>query len=128
MNAAATPLRPAERISTRVLIVEDDVDIRETLHELLECAGYEASEAANGLEGLLAARLAPPDLIVLDLMMPVMDGWQFRRAQRSDPALASIPVIVISASGPSPIDADLFLQKPFPLDRLVAAVARLRRS
>jgi CheY-like chemotaxis protein len=128
MIAAAAPLhRSAERTSTRVLIVEDDADIREALHELLEMAGYDASEAANGLEGLAAARRAPPDLIVLDLMMPVMDGWQFRRAQRSDPALASIPVIAISASGPSSsIDADTYLEKPFALDRLVAEVARLR--
>ncbi len=114
--------------AARVLIVEDDVDIRETLHELLESAGYETSQAANGLEALAAARLEPPDLIVLDLMMPVMDGWQFRSLQRSDPALASIPVIAISASGPSSsIDADLYLEKPFALDRLVEEVARLRR-
>ncbi len=114
---------------TRVLIVEDDADIREALGELLASAGYEIDEAANGLEGLAAARRARPDLIVLDLMMPVMDGWQFREAQERDPALAPIPVIVISASGPAAsIAADTFLEKPFPLDRLVAEVARLRRS
>jgi CheY-like chemotaxis protein len=129
--AAEYLARPAVRAPdmTRVLIVEDDADIRETLGELLEEAGYETDEAANGREALDAARRARPDLIVLDLMMPVMDGWQFRTAQKSDPALAEIPVIVISASGPpGSIDADTYLQKPFPLDRLVAEVARLRRA
>jgi CheY-like chemotaxis protein len=112
-----------------VLIVEDDVDIRETLGELLESAGYEIVRAANGLEALAAARRAPPDLIVLDLMMPVMDGWQFRSAQRRDPALASVPVIAISASaGSSTIDADTYLEKPFALDRFLAEVARLRAA
>ncbi|HET8540974.1 MAG TPA: response regulator [Anaeromyxobacter sp.] len=120
---------PERRASPRVLIVEDDLDIRETLAEVLASAGYETAQAANGLEGLVAARRAPPDLIVLDLMMPVMDGWQFRSVQRRDPALAEIPLIVISASGPSSsIDADTYLQKPFPLDRLVSEAARLRRS
>ncbi len=115
--------------SRRVLIVEDDVDIRETLGELLASAGYETACAANGLEGLTAARRATPDLIVLDLMMPVMDGWQFRSAQRDDPALAAIPVIVISASAAAPaIDADTYLEKPFSMDRLVAEVRRLSRS
>ncbi len=123
------PLPAAPTSCPRVLIVEDDVDIRETLGELLASAGYETSSAANGLEGLTAARRAPPDLIVLDLMMPVMDGWQFRSAQRNDPSLAAIPVIVISASAPpSTIDADTYLEKPFPMDRLVAEVARLSRS
>src|SRR5512142_2938239 len=107
-TAAATP-----GAARRVLIVEDDVDIRETLGELLATAGYETAGAANGLDGLAAARRAPPDLIVLDLMMPVMDGWEFRSAQRRDPALASIPVIVISASAPAAaIDADTYLEKP----------------
>jgi CheY-like chemotaxis protein len=133
MAAPQDPLPAADRppplASRRVLIVEDDVDIRETLGELLASAGYETAAAANGLEGLAAARQARPDLIVLDLMMPVMDGWQFRSAQRQDPALAAIPVIVISASAPaSTIDADTYLEKPFPMDRLVAEVARLSRS
>src|SRR5512138_1556906 len=126
---AAERAQPASPSSPRVLIVEDDVDIRETLAELLATAGYDTAQAANGRDGLDQARRAPPDLIVLDLMMPVMDGWQFRSAQRGDPALAPIPVIVISASGPSSsIDADLFLQKPFPMDRLVAEAERLRRA
>jgi CheY-like chemotaxis protein len=130
MAATLDPLPvPAARPHPRVLIVEDDVDIRETLGAMLATEGYDTAEAANGLEGLAAARRARPDLIVLDLMMPVMDGWQFRSAQRDDPALASIPVIVISASASSStIDADTYLEKPFPMDRLVAEIARLSRS
>jgi CheY-like chemotaxis protein len=127
---APAPLPSANaKPAPRVLIVEDDVDIRETLGDLLQTEGYETAAAGNGLEALAAARRARPDLIVLDLMMPVMDGWQFRSEQRQDPALAAIPVIVISASaGSRAIDADTYLEKPFSLDRLVEAVARLRRS
>jgi CheY-like chemotaxis protein len=126
---AAPPAQPASPTTPRVLIVEDDRDIRETLVELLASAGYETAQAANGRDALDAARHARPQLIVLDLMMPVMDGWQFRSEQRRDPALAPIPVIVISACDPSAaLDADLFLQKPFPMDRLVAEAARLLGS
>jgi CheY-like chemotaxis protein len=126
---AAKRAQPASPTSPRVLIVEDDADIRETLAELLATAGYDTAQAANGREALDQARRAPPDLIVLDLMMPVMDGWQFRSAQRRDPALAPIPVIVVSASGATAsIDADAFLQKPFPMERLVAEAERLRRA
>lgn len=130
MMKAPTPPSPANaKPAPRVLIVEDDADIRETLGELLRTEGYETAAAANGLEALAAARRVPPDLIVLDLMMPVMDGWKFRAEQRQDPVLAAIPVIAISASaGSRTIDADTYLAKPFSLDRFVEEVARLRRS
>jgi CheY-like chemotaxis protein len=81
-----------------VLIVEDDIDIRDALSQILEEEGYSVSTAANGQEALDLLRSGPPPrLILLDLMMPVMNGWQFRAAQREDPALAAIPVVVISA-------------------------------
>ena len=83
----------------RVVVVEDDELIRESLLEVLEENGYEAIGAGDGREALdkLAALDAPPCLIVLDLMMPGMDGREFRKHQLEDPAIASIPVVVISA-------------------------------
>ena len=83
----------------RVVIVEDDDLIRESLLEVLADNGYEAIGACDGRDALekLSALDAPPCLIVLDLMMPGMDGREFRRVQLADPALSTIPVVVISA-------------------------------
>jgi CheY-like chemotaxis protein len=109
----------------RVLVIEDDQDIREAVAEVLAADGYEVTAAANGLEGLREARARPPSLIVLDLMMPTMNGWQFREAQKREPALADIPVIVISAycdiEGPRLDEAARF-PKPFDLMTLLLAV------
>src|SRR5437879_4611456 len=81
-----------------VLVVEDDADVRETLAELLEAAGYQVAGAANGWQALGYLQWArPPGLILLDLMMPVMDGHQFRQRQRQEPVLASIQLAVVSA-------------------------------
>src|SRR5262245_10967205 len=83
-----------------VLIIEDDVSIRATMREALELLGYEAQVAQNGREALeILSKDYRPCLILLDLMMPVMDGWEFRRAQEQDPRLKDIPVIVVSADG-----------------------------
>jgi CheY-like chemotaxis protein len=83
----------------RILIVDDDVDLRETLISVLEDAGYDAIGAENGARALERLRGPGPRpcLIFLDLMMPIMDGQEFRERQLEDPALADIPVIVISA-------------------------------
>lgn len=83
----------------RVVVVEDDELIRDSLLEVLEDHGYEAIGASDGREALdkLASLDSPPCLIVLDLMMPGMDGREFRRLQLEDPALKTIPVVVISA-------------------------------
>jgi CheY-like chemotaxis protein len=81
-----------------ILIVEDDKEIRETLALLLRYEGYEVFEVANGKEGLdLLPRVTIPCLILLDLMMPVMDGWEFLRAKQTDIKIAPIPVVVVSA-------------------------------
>ncbi|MCZ7687359.1 MAG: response regulator [Sandaracinaceae bacterium] len=81
-----------------VLIVEDDPDIRETLQHILESAGYEAPAAANGREALdRLARMKAPCLVLLDLMMPVMDGWAFLKALDQDEALAGVPIVIVSA-------------------------------
>jgi CheY-like chemotaxis protein len=113
-----------------VMIVEDDSDTREMLERFLQLEGFHVRTAANGqlaLESLQAdSKLC---VILLDLMMPVMNGWQFRRAQVSDPKLSRIPVIVVTAAGARDdiptIDADAWLAKPVDLDRLLATIAPL---
>ena len=111
-----------------VLVVDDDDESRAILAEILGRAGYEMVQAQDGRQGLELARRRTPDLIVLDLLMPGMDGWSFRLAQRADPALAHVPVLVLSGD-PAPqaaaLDADLFLRKPIQADHLVAEVGRL---
>ena len=112
----------------RILVVEDDDDSRTLLGHLLTAEGYEVAEARNGLEGLRAARGCRPDLILLDVHMPVMDGFAFRRQQLVDAALASIPVICVSAlDGVSLQSRALgnveFVRKPIDFDRLMTLVA-----
>jgi len=83
-----------------IVVIEDDEDLRETLRELLEMEGFQVSTACNGLEGLrLIERSSRPCLILLDLMMPVMDGWEFLDTLRQNAAqLAQAPVAVVSAA------------------------------
>src|SRR3989442_228935 len=81
-----------------ILIVEDDPDIRESLQVVLETEGYNARTAANGKEGVAALEsLEHPCLVLLDLMMPVMNGWEFLAVQRNDERLNKVPVVVVSA-------------------------------
>ncbi len=106
----------------RVLIVEDDRDIREELTSLLEENDYCVLVADHGEHALEVMRAGNrPDAIILDLMMPVMDGWEFREHQKSDPDLARIPVIVTSASETS-VDANALLRKPIDRDALLRAL------
>jgi len=120
-------------VSATVFIVEDDVDTREMLGRFLELEGYHVETAANGklaLERLGSVVGAGPCVILLDLMMPVMDGWQFRQAQVRDAALAGIPVIVVSAAGRErleKIQADAYLSKPVDLDELLGCVTQFCR-
>src|SRR5690349_23695253 len=87
-----------DAVETSVLVVEDDFDLRDALVPILEYEGHRVVSAANGKEALERLRtMPPPSLILLDLMMPVMDGEQFRAQQLRDPALASIPVVIVSA-------------------------------
>jgi signal transduction histidine kinase len=115
-------------VPIRLLVVEDDADIRETLISILEREGFAVTAAADGREALARLREAAADLVILDLMMPVMDGWQFRLAQKRDPVLAQIPVLAISAdAGPkaAAIDAAAYLSKPFDYDVLLATIQRV---
>jgi CheY-like chemotaxis protein len=114
----------------RILVVEDDEATRDALTLVLQASGYQVTTAANGQEALDALREpSPPCLILLDLMMPVMDGWQFRALQRQDPALAVIPVVLVSADGNTPqkaasLGAAGFIQKPVDVHALLDTVQR----
>ena len=109
-----------------VLIVEDDADLREMMAQLLSLEGFRAMTVSNGREALqYLANGDKPDVILLDLMMPVMDGWEFRRQQQADPELSRVPVIVLSAldaTRASDLHAAAFLTKPLDFDRLLALV------
>ena len=113
-----------------VMVVEDDTLIREMVMQILAGEGFTAIGASNGEEALRQLRQEPltPSLILLDLMMPVMNGWQFRAKQLEDPALAEIPVIVMSATDDGDVPAEERVGKPFEIDALLAAVGRLARS
>jgi CheY-like chemotaxis protein len=115
-----------------VLIVDDDAAIRSVLVDLLEDEGYPVVSAANGHEALayLQHNTLRPCVILLDLMMPVMDGWQFRAAQQADTALATIPVVVLSASEnlrqvAQTLAATAYLAKPIDLAALTHTVNQL---
>jgi CheY-like chemotaxis protein len=117
--------------NNNILVVEDDESIRETMLMMLELEGYTARGAANGREALkLLRQMEPPCLILLDLMMPVMDGWQFRQEQVRDPELASIPVVIVSALASirekvAGLNAAGYLQKPVEPADLLHIVRRL---
>ena len=109
-----------------VLIVEDDADLREMMAQLLTLEGFHAEAVANGKEALDYLRTGDrPDVILLDLMMPVMDGWEFRRHQREDPQFAEVPVVVLTAldqSRAAHLGGAAFLKKPLDFDRLLELV------
>ena len=114
-----------DRTGGVVVVVDDDADWRDLVVELLASAGFAAVGAAHGKEALARARArrVPPALFVLDLEMPVMSGWEFRRAQARDPVLARVPVIVTSSADPGPIAFDAYLSKPYAPRDLLRAVS-----
>lgn len=124
-------VRPAVASSARILLVDDDPGLRAALAEALEESGYEVACAGDGRDALAQLGDRPtPAVILLDLAMPVMDGWSFRAAQRKDPRLAAIPTVVLSASLGDPraldgLDPAAALSKPFDLERLIETVQRL---
>jgi CheY-like chemotaxis protein len=112
-----------------LLVVEDDALTRESMCEMLGDGGYTVIAVANGAEALRHLRAHPPPcLILLDLMMPVMTGQEFRVEQLKDPALATIPVIIVSAVEPQVLlrhlRAQECLSKPFRMGQLLASVSR----
>jgi CheY-like chemotaxis protein len=121
-EVTATGKGPREHI----LVVEDDKDLRDSLCEALELEGYQVVCVENGQAALrYLATGSRPCLILLDLMMPVMDGWTFRKELLKDPSLAAIPVIVMTAATPTragAIAAQVILHKPLHMGRVVDVV------
>jgi CheY-like chemotaxis protein len=116
-----------------ILVVDDDLDIRREVSEILREEGLDVMAASGGAEALRLLRSSPPPVVILlDLVMPQTDGWEFRRAQLADPSLSSIPVLVFSSfdNGPRNV-ADLraagFVTKPFTIAQLLDAIARFRQ-
>ena len=114
-------------VSARILVVEDDDALRETLTEVMADEGHEVRAAVHGADALQALASWTPDVIVLDLMMPVMDAYEFRAHQRQTPGGPNARILVLSAARDVPdaaarLEADAWLTKPFALADVIAAV------
>jgi len=125
---------PASTLSrSPILVIEDDLDIRETCRQILEYEGYTVLTAANGEQGLEILRRGGvrPALILLDMMMPVMNGWEFLKNRNGDAELRTIPVVVVTAAGrlggDEPASVQGFLKKPIELEVLLDTVKNVSR-
>ena len=111
-----------------ILVVDDDADLRETLQALLDDSGYGVTAVANGQAALDQLKAgARPSLILLDLMMPEMNGWQFLERARADSILGSIPVVIMTARKAADLQPPLsrhVLHKPFDGAKLLSTIAR----
>jgi CheY-like chemotaxis protein len=126
---------PSERLSPqeppRILLIEDDFMLRGSLSEFLQSEGYRVESSANGVDALRRLERPPrPSVILLDIMLPYMDGLEFRAVQNATPAIADIPVIVITAVGVQPqvakeLDLGRRFFKPLDLPELLAAIERV---
>ena len=125
-SGAATTGSRVDAIQARaILLVEDDHDIRQAVALVLRGEGYRVYEAENGQAGLdLLARIPRPCVILLDMMMPVLDGYGFLRLLETHEALVSIPVIVVSAATQAADTTKTFLRKPFDLEALVTVIKK----
>ena len=117
-------------MTTRILVVEDDADVRHVVADVLQYAGYAVATAADGAEALDQIAEHPPDAILLDLMMPAMDGWSFLEACHRDERCARIPIGIMSAAPMVRRTADAWgvqvaIGKPFALDQLITQVEHL---
>jgi CheY-like chemotaxis protein len=112
------------RAGQQILVVEDDVGSRRAMTNMLEDQGYSVNAVGTSTDALARLRQGPlPELIVLDLMLPDMEGWDFRHEQKKDPALRHIPVIGVSAVGKL-VDVEFSFRKPLDYDEFLAAVQR----
>ena len=110
--------------TAKLLIVEDDDGARAALGDILDYEGYPVALCSNGKEALDYLRSRPlPALIILDLQMPVMNGWQFCRERLKYAAIASVPIVVITAfQSPGVLDVDAVIHKPIDIERLLSTV------
>lgn len=119
-------------MTTRVLIAEDEPHIVESLSFVLQRSGYEVSSVLDGESALARLRSDPPDMLILDVMLPKLNGFEVLKRLKSDPALCSIPVIILTAKGQTQdrrmaeeIGVDGFMTKPFSNREIVDEVRRL---
>lgn len=126
LNTASSPGRPATDLGSpvaKILIVEDEPDMRSLIGMVLEYAGHEVLEAHHGAAAIERIRESLPDLVITDIMMPVMDGRELVERLRSDPETAAVPVLVVTASDHLPVPgADAALGKPFLPEEIREAV------
>jgi CheY-like chemotaxis protein len=111
-----------------ILVVEDDEEIRDTIGDVLEKGGYDVIPASNGKQAIdyLVSTRVPPALILLDLMMPLVNGWECLRAIKRHRRLSEVPVVVMTAVGRDrPPGVDAVLNKPFPISVLLTTVLHL---
>jgi two-component system cell cycle response regulator DivK len=116
-------------MSRRILVVEDQIDNQQILRDLLNSAGYDVMEAGNGEEALAVAVRERPDLILMDIQLPLLDGYEATRRIKADPALRAIPVIVVTSYALSGDEAkalaagcDAYVTKPFSPRALLAKI------
>ena len=122
----------SDQTKPRILVVEDDGDLRTILRLQLGESGFEVIEAADGAEGFAKLQAEPIDCVLLDLMMPVMDGFAFLKRARSIEALQDIPIMILTASEDErhrargfQFQADAYMNKPYDLDELTEKVRGL---
>jgi CheY-like chemotaxis protein len=109
----------------RILVVDDEPDQRFMLRRIFERAGHEVTEVGDGAAALAVVRESPPDLVVTDMMMPVMDGPELIRCLRGEPATAGIPILAASGDSHLAGDADAVVSKPYSWQHLIAAADAL---
>ncbi len=109
----------------RILVVDDEPDLRYVLRRVLERAGHEVTDVADGAAGLAAVHRSPPDLVVTDIMMPVMDGAELIRRLRADPSTTDIPILAVTSDAGLAVGADAVLAKPWRRDQLLTTANQL---
>jgi CheY-like chemotaxis protein len=122
------PIKGAIMSGKRILVVDDDPSVRFLLRMIFESSGYDVTEAQNGVAALIWIMDATPDLVVTDMMMPVMDGGELIKHLKSDPRTAHLPILAVSGNpgaSESAGEADAVMGKPFDRSALLAAVSSL---
>ena len=133
MQSAPQPVRPANQ-PTKVLIVDDEAELRGNIAEFLQESGYSTCEACDGEEALTKAFTEKPDLILLDLRLPKVDGYQVCQTLKGNPVTSVIPIIMITALVATPqkvkgieYGADDYIGKPFDLEEMMARIKMVMR-
>ena len=114
-----------EDVALRILVVDDEPDLRYILRWIFERAGHEVIDAGHGEAALTTVRMSPPDLVLTDMMMPVMDGAELIRRLRGDPATAQIPIIAVTGDPDLAGGADVVFTKPWKAQQLLTAANAL---